>query len=118
MTANADLVGKVAIVTGAGSGIGYAIAQLFAQTGAAVAINFLGHGDDAQQLAREIEGRGGKAIAVEADVSSRESVDALVATTIETFGKLDVLVTTQASSSPRRCSRSTKPTGIARSPLT
>jgi glucose 1-dehydrogenase len=92
LASSGDLAGKVAIVTGAGSGIGYAIAHLFAQNGAAVAINYLGRGDDAQKLAQTIEAEGGKAFAFEADISDASAVESLVATTVETFGRLDVLV--------------------------
>jgi glucose 1-dehydrogenase len=91
-----DLAGKVAIVTGASSGIGYAIAQLFAQNGAAVAIDYVAHADDAQQLVREIEAAGGRAIALEGDVSDASAVESLVATTVEKFGRLDILVNNAA----------------------
>ena len=85
-------MGKVAVVTGAGSGIGFAIAELFAANGAAVAINFLGHGGEAQKLAARITGSGGRAEALEADISKPDEVESLIATTVERFGRLDVLV--------------------------
>jgi glucose 1-dehydrogenase len=87
-----ELPGKVALVTGAGSGIGHAIAERFAREGAAVAINYLGHGDEAETLARDVEAAGGKAAALEADVSDSAAVEALVAQVVERFGRLDVLV--------------------------
>ena len=87
-----ELVGKVALVTGAGSGIGYAIAERFANEGAAVAIDYLGHGDDAQALAHDLNAAGKKAAALEADVTDAAAVGALVAQVVERFGRLDVLV--------------------------
>jgi glucose 1-dehydrogenase len=91
-TGSRELEGKVALVTGAGSGIGYAIAERFADEGAAVAIDFLGHGEDAQALARGLNAAGAQAVALEADVADAAAVEALVAHIIERFGRLDVLV--------------------------
>jgi NAD(P)-dependent dehydrogenase (short-subunit alcohol dehydrogenase family) len=83
--------GSVAMVTGAGQGIGRAIALAFAGEGALVAVldNDASRADEA---AREIEGLGGRALAVAADVSDRESVDTAVALVHERLGGLDVLV--------------------------
>jgi short-subunit dehydrogenase len=85
------LKGKVAIVTGASSGIGEATARELASRGAAVVLAARA-AERLEALEREISASGGRALAVEADVSDRDSVEALVGKTVEAFGSLDILV--------------------------
>lgn len=87
-----SLEGQVALVTGASSGIGKGTAKALADAGAAVAINYNSHAEPAQQLAEEIITAGGKAIAVKADVSSEIDVEQLFETTLDAFGRLDILI--------------------------
>ncbi len=85
------LAGRIAMVTGGGRGIGFAIARLLAEDGASVVVS----GRDAGRLdaaVKEIEAMGASALAVAADVSRREDVDRLVDATRERFGRIDVLV--------------------------
>jgi len=83
-----DLKGKVAIVTGAGSGIGHAIAERFAEAGAAVCVNYLGYEDEARALAARLP----RALAVRADVSSAAEVAAMVECVRRELGSPNVLV--------------------------
>ncbi len=85
------LAGKVAIVTGGGSGIGEATAVLFASEGAAVGVVDV-RGDAAAAVADRISRDGGRARAVAADVSSSADVERLVAETVRAFGGLHILV--------------------------
>jgi NAD(P)-dependent dehydrogenase (short-subunit alcohol dehydrogenase family) len=85
------LEGKAAIVTGAGSGIGRAIALAFAKEGARVLVNDV-RGEDAIAVADEIRAQGGEALALEADVSRNDQVEGMVETALETFGAVDLLV--------------------------
>jgi glucose 1-dehydrogenase len=84
-----ELEGKVALVTGGGSGIGHAIAELFGREGAAVAVNYLSSGDEAEALAGRLGERGA---AIQADVSDRAAVEGLVEEVVSRFGAIDVLV--------------------------
>ena len=86
-----QLDGKVAIVTGANSGIGLATARLFAAQGAKVVVSGRREAENAQAVA-EIVAAGGVAIAVQADVSEQADCRRLVAATVEAFGRIDVLV--------------------------
>src|SRR6266576_702000 len=100
MTERISLEGKVAVVTGAGRGLGRAYVELLAERGVSVVVNDLGTdvsglGKDstiAEQVADLIRSRGGEAIANDSDVSTPEGGRDLSATTIEHFGKIDLLV--------------------------
>ena len=84
--------GSLAIVTGASSGIGKAIALELGRCGASVAVNYHSHAEPAQAVVAEIERGGGRALAIQADVSSATDVERLVALSVEQLGPLRVLV--------------------------
>jgi len=86
------LAGKVAVVTGASKGIGAAIAKHFAAEGTAVVVNYASSKQAADQVVDEIAKRGGKAIAVQADVAKKAEVEGLFSATKKEFGKIDILV--------------------------
>jgi 3-oxoacyl-[acyl-carrier protein] reductase len=87
-----DLKGKVAVVTGASKGIGAGIAKGFAAVGAAVVVNYASNRESAERIVADITAIGGKAIAVQGDVSKAADVKRLFQTTKSSFGTLDVLV--------------------------
>ena len=86
------LQGKVAVVTGAGTGIGQAIAVAFAQAGAAVVVDYVGAESAAAETMEKIRQSGASGLAVEADVSRQEDVARLIEQTVSAFGKLDIFV--------------------------
>lgn len=86
------LEGKVAIVTGAATGIGKAIAIRFAREGAAVVIDYVGNPGIPVGAEKEITSFGGKCLAVAADVAKPDQVKSLIDATVSTFGKLDIVV--------------------------
>jgi len=87
-----ELTGKVAIVTGASKGIGAEIARSLGAAGAAVVVNYASSKEGADRVVAEITGKGGKAVAVQGDVSKAADVQRLFKETQKTFGSLDVLV--------------------------
>jgi 3-oxoacyl-[acyl-carrier protein] reductase len=87
------LEGKIALITGAASGIGRAQALLFAREGAAVVVADL-NGDGAEQVVSEIQAEGGTGLAVKVDVSDQHSVQAAVDTAVARFGRIDILSNT------------------------
>ncbi|MBW4491015.1 MAG: glucose 1-dehydrogenase [Trichocoleus desertorum ATA4-8-CV12] len=86
------LDGKIAVVTGASKGIGASIAKHLAAEGAAVVVNYASSKEAADRVVDDVTSLGGKAIAVQADVSKKAEVEQLFAKTQQIFGKLDILV--------------------------
>jgi 3-oxoacyl-[acyl-carrier protein] reductase len=90
------LLGKVALVTGAGKGIGSAIAEKFAAEGAEVVINYLKSETQAHELALKIGKDGRPAVTIKADVSSSSEVNRMVSEVVSGFGRIDILVNNAA----------------------
>ena len=86
------LAGKVALITGGGTGIGRAISLSFAKEGAVVVINYSKSESDAANTADDVRGSGGQSSIVKADVSSDKQVRSMVSQVVEKWGRLDILV--------------------------
>lgn len=87
-----DLNGKIALVTGAGRGIGRQIAETFAEYGAVVIVNYNGSREKAEEVVKEITDRGGIAKAIQCDVSQFDSAKELIDGIVKEYGRLDILV--------------------------
>src|SRR5688500_15452915 len=94
------LDGKVALITGADSGIGRAVAALYAREGADIAILYLLEDDDAAETKRIVEAEGRRAITIKADVGSKKMCERAVAETIDQLGRLDILVNNAGEQHP------------------
>ncbi len=88
----ANLQGKVALITGSSKGIGAAIAQRLAAGGASVVINYSRSAAPAEALVQRIQSAGGKAVAVQADLSNPAQIPELISETTKAFGRLDILI--------------------------
>ena len=97
MSNSFDVNGKVALVTGASSGIGRATAEALAANGASVAINFHRNQAGAEAALSQITGSGGRAMIVQADVTRASEVQLLVEKTVNEFGPIDILVNNAGS---------------------
>lgn len=87
-----DLSGRVALVTGASRGIGRGAAVALAEHGARVVVNHSSSSEQANEVVQQIKDNGGEAIAIQADVSQRSEVKAMVDQILETYGRIDILM--------------------------
>ncbi|MBO9726733.1 MAG: SDR family oxidoreductase [Novosphingobium sp.] len=91
---------KVAIITGADSGIGRAVAAIYAREGADIAIVYLLEDDDAAETKRIVEAEGRKAITIRGDIGERNFSDEIVTQTMEAFGRIDIIVNNAGEQHP------------------
>ena len=96
-----QLEGKIALITGGSRGIGAEIAKRLAADGANVAITYTKGADAAASVVKEIERGGRKAIAIQADATDADAVEAAVERTVATFGRLDILVNNAGTAIPK-----------------
>jgi len=89
---NKLLRGQIALVTGANSGIGRAVATALGHAGADVVVNYIVNSKEADEVCREIERCGSRSLAIQADVSREEQVNAMFSNAVETLGTVDILV--------------------------
>lgn len=92
MSSNKKLLGQVAIVTGASSGIGAGVAKALAEAGAAVAVNYSSSPDKAEKVLEEIKSKGGEGFTIKADVSKEEDVLNMFAETYKRYKTVDILI--------------------------
>ena len=83
---------KVALITGASRGIGRGIAEVFAEEGAHVAVNYIGSAEKAEEVASWVRAKGRRAMTVQGDVAKRKDVEAMVDQVWRELGPIDVLV--------------------------
>ncbi|NKF25148.1 SDR family oxidoreductase [Pseudomonas sp. BGM005] len=95
-TGSGRLAGKIALITGADSGIGRAVAIAFAREGADVAVAYLNEHEDAKETARWVEQAGRQCLLLPGDIAQKSQCQALVDQTVERFGRIDVLVNNAA----------------------
>jgi 3-oxoacyl-[acyl-carrier protein] reductase len=91
-----NLLGKVVLITGASSGIGRATAELLASKGAKIIVNYLSNKKGALATVQCIQENGGEAIIIQADVTIKEQVNAMVDQALASFGKIDILINNAA----------------------
>jgi 3-oxoacyl-[acyl-carrier protein] reductase len=96
-----SLSGKVGIVTGASKGIGREIAERLAEDGAIVVVNYNHSYEKAKQVVTDIQAKGGRAVAVQSDMSQVADARRLVIETVEQFSRLDILVNNAGRFMPR-----------------
>ena len=92
LTNTLSLKNQAALVTGANSGIGEAVARALAAAGAAVVVNYVTHPEAGEKIAADINGRGGRALALPADISREDEVQRMFASMFREFGTIDILV--------------------------